>query len=362
MRYTVVTEYEERYRRMKRNFIRSALLILLVALLMSVVGCGKGDDRDIPENMQYATPEGALYRLFIPVDWNLMDAMGSSGGYASAHNYAAVFVHDYENPDGLSAKEYAEQVYLGEIRAVYPSAELGVVALSDTVLGGKAAVMMEYAGTRDLVTYRTRELICVYGDRVYVLTFAAQMDLFEGYLSVYDSVTANFKFTDVPFVPDEPVNTVKPDAEAPAGMMLASNDDVAYRFYVPDTWVLDRALPTSSAYASDTDRSNVNVTVYMPEVDQMTAEEYWALCEAEYVGVMQDYTLLSTTTGSLDGRPSNTYIYTAGVGGTAYRFAQTVATYRGMVYTVTYTALDEAFDRHAEAYEQILAAFDFRGN
>ena len=53
---------------------------------------------------------------------------------------------------------------------------------------------------------------------------------------------------------------------------------------------------------------------------------------------------------------------TATVGGTPYRFAQTVASFRGMVYTVTYTALEDVFDTHLCDYEQMLAAFDFRGN
>ena len=175
-------------------------------------------------------------------------------------------------------------------------------------------------------------------------------------------IKTNFKFDSTPYVSDEPTNTVDTTAQAPEGMMLASNDDVAYRFYVPDTWVIDTALPTSSAYVSESDRSNVNVTVYMPEATQMTAEEYWTACEQQLSAVLGDYTLVSTTPGTLDTRPSNIYIYTATVGGTAYRFAQTVASYRGMVYTVTYTALDESFDSHMDEYQDILAAFDFRGN
>ena len=94
----------------------------------------------------------------------------------------------------------------------------------------------------------------------------------------------------------------------------------------------------------------------------MKAEEYWALCEAEYARVMEDYTLVSTTATTLDTRPANTYVYTATVNGTAFRFAQTVASYRGMVYTVTYTARPELFDAHMTDYERMLAAFDFRGN
>ncbi len=348
---------------MKPIFSRLLTLLLLTALLLlSLAACGNSGEDELPENMQYATVDGAYYRLFVPTDWNLMTGMGISGAYASTQNYAAVFVRDYDNSDALTSEEYAKSVRMPDITAVYSDNQLGAIACSNTVLAGQAACLLEYTGTRDLVTYHAREIVCAYEGRVLVLTYITQMDLFDGYLSVYDSVTANFKFSDQPYVADTPVNTVNTAAPAPDGMILASNDDVAYRFYVPDTWTLNTALPTSSAYVSETDRSNVGVTVYMPEVDQMTAEEYWAQCEAEYITVMNDYTLLSTASGTLDGRPANTYIYSADIGGTTYRFAQTVATYRGMVYTVTYTALDEMFDNHMAAYEQIIAAFDFRGN
>lgn len=346
---------------MKSIAIRTLCLLLLVlTLALSLVAC-RDTDEDLPENMQYATVEGAYYRLFAPIDWNLMTEMGISGAYASAQNRAIIFAHEYDNADALDAKAYAEHYMATEIAAAYPDEGL-TFATSDTVLDGKAAVMIEYSATRDLITYRTRELVCVVGDRAYVLTYAAQFDLFEGYLPVYDSVAASFLFKDEPYAPEKPVHTVDTDADAPAGMKLASNDDVAYRFYVPEGWVLDTALPTSSVYFSEDDRSNVNVTVYMPEVDRMSAEEYWALCEAEYARAMDDYTLVSTTATTLDTRPANTYIYTATVDGTAFRFAQTVASYRGMVYTVTYTALPEVFDTHMTDYERMLAAFDFRGN
>lgn len=350
---------------MKFNvFVKILSLLLAALMLLCLVSCGADEDDGIPENMQYATSEGALYRLFVPIGWNLMTDMGVSGGYASSapENYAAVFVHDYGNPDALSAKEYAERVYLADVAAVYLDLDMASVKQAGTKLGGKSAYSLEYTGTRGLVTYRAREVLCVNEGRVYVLTFCTQTELFEGYADVYDMVKTNFRFDRAPYVADEPVNTVDPDADAPDGMKLASNDDVAYRFYVPDAWVLDKALPTSSAYVSESDRSNVNVTAYMPEAAQMTAEEYWDMCEKELSAVLGDYAFVSKTEGTLDGRPSNTYIYTATIGGTAYRFAQTVAAYRGMVYTVTYTALDETFEGHIDEYNDMLAAFDFRGN
>ena len=365
VRYTADIDIKEKGTPMKQTLkLRLAALALCLLTMVAMVGCADAGEDGIPENMQIATVEGASYRLFVPIGWNLMTDMGISGAYASsiAQNYAAVSVHEYDNAQNLTAKQYAEQIYMHSIAAVYPEGGLGAIATTDTTLGGAPACALEYTGTRGLVTYRTREVLCAYQGRIYVLTLCTQHDLFESYDEVYGLIKTNFKFDSTPYAADEPTNTVDTDAEAPDGMMLASNDDVAYRFYVPSTWTLDVSLPTSSAYVSESDRSNVNVTVYMPEATQMTAEEYWSQCEQQLRAVLDDYTLISTTPATLDTRPANTYVYTATIGGNLYRFAQTVASYRGMVYTITYTALDGTFDSHMDEYNAILAAFDFRGN
>lgn len=346
---------------MKRTLIRLvACLLCAVMLGLALVGCADGTD-DVPENMQPATVQGSLYRLYVPQDWNLMLDMGMSGAYASLQTTAVVFVRDYDAL-GMSTADYAQSVHAPLLAAAFPEHDAQLSAPTATVLDGQAAVYVDYKGTRDKVTYLGRDVVCVRDGRAYVLSFSAQMDVYEGYVSIRDEITTAFRFSAEAYEPKDAVNTVDPTAPAPAGMMLASNDDVAYRFYVPDTWVLDTALPTSSAYVSEDDRSGVTVTVRMPEVDQMTAEQYWEQASGEILAVCPDMTVLSITQTTLDTRPAHTYIYTATVGEHLYRFAQTVAAYRGMVYTVTYTALDERFDEHWSQYADILSAFDFRGN
>jgi hypothetical protein len=240
---------------------------------------------------------------------------------------------------------------------------LDTVNVVDSKLNEHDAITVGYEGTRDLVTYQGQSVVCAKDGKVYVLNFCAMKDLYEGYLGVFDTVKKNFKFSDTPFEPKEPINTVDPDADAPEGMMLASNDDVAYRFYVPKSWVLDKNLPTSSAYVSETDRSNVNVTVYMPEVDHIeSVDDYWATCLEELKKGMDIEGEVKDTEVTIDGRPGKTYEYNAKISGKTYRFAQTITSYRGMIYTITYTAAEESYDTHRDTYSDILAAFDFRGN
>lgn len=347
---------------MKRNLTRLLCLVLCLLTAASLLSACGGKDDEVPENMQYATIEGSYYRLFLPIDWTLLTDTGVSGGYASAQNKAVIYVKAYDNAEGLSADEYWTTVLQEEIASAFTSSTF-IPESTPTTLDKHDAYLYTYEGTRDLVTYTGMELLCPKDDKMYVMTFCARKDLFEGYLTVYSEVNTNFIFSDTPFEPSEPIHTVDPDAEAPAGMQLASNDDVAYRFYVPKSWILDKSLPTSSAYVSESDRSNVNVTVYMPEEDHIeSVDDYWATCLEELKKGMDIEGEVKDTEVTIDGRPGKTYEYTAKISGKTYRFAQTITSYRGMIYTITYTATEESYDTHRATYLDMLAAFDFRGN
>ena len=352
---------------MKSTVLRSFLLVLLAAaLLILPIGCGEIDENEIPENMHSVTLDGSYCRLVVPIDWNSMNDMGVTGAYISSQTYAAVFVRDYENPDGLSPADYAEQIYIGQIGEAYPEGDLGAIAVSEDTLDGKTSCVLEYEGTRNQVTYHSRVYLCSHRDRIFALTFIAQYDVFEAAFEsdrdVLANVRTNFRFLDAPWVSGEDHNTVDTSADAPEGMMLASSDDVAYRFYVPNTWVLDTALPTSSAYVSETDRSNVNVTVLMPPEDHFKeVDDYWTVCLEELKQSMTMVGEVKATAVVIDGHEdSKIYEYTAEVNGHTYRFAQAITSYRGMIYTITYTATEENFDTHYADFERILDAFEFR--
>ena len=353
---------------MKLNRIRlCALLLALTVLCLPLTACKDSEDDEIPENMQYATVEGSYYRLFLPIDWNLLTNTGLSGGYASMQNKAIIYVKDYENPENLSLQDYWDAHLLPALNAAFPASK--GVECSDSVAGklsGLDAITFNYKGTRNSESYEGLETLCAKDGKIYVLSFCARLDLYEGYLTVFDHVRENFTFSDTPFVPEDAMQVIDPDVEAPEGMKLASSDDVAYRFFVPESWVLDTKVPTSSAYVSETDRSNVNVTVYMPEVDHIeSVDDYWATAFEEIqagMTVIGEVESEEFTYGGEGSGKGKIYRYTAEIEGVTFRFAQAITSWRGMVYTVTYTALPEQFDTHYETYLDILSAFEFRGN
>ena len=350
---------------MKLRFLRVLTLLLAVCLCaVGLVACKSGEDADLPENMKHATVAGAYYRLYLPADWNLLTETGVSGGYASMQNKAVIYVKEYDNPDELTAADFWSTVLVPALLETFDgSSEVTSGEPLSGKLGDVDALTFAYEGTREMVTYQGQDVVCLKDGKVYVLTYCARKDLYEGYLGVFNTVKTNFAFKDIPFEPDEPINTVDPNAEAPEGMQLASNDDVAYRFYVPASWVLDKSLPTSSAYVSESDRSNVNVTVFMPDEGQFSSvDAYFDFCKSELETTMTFEGEVESEEFTLDGCKGKMYRYTATFGGKTYRFAQTIASYRGMIYTVTYTAKVDTFDTHYQSYRDILSAFDFRGN
>ena len=62
----------------------------------------------------------------------------------------------------------------------------------------------------------------------------------------------------------------------------------------------------------------------------------------------------------LGSREATVWEYTLTIGGVTYRYRQYIAAYRSMMYSLTYTATEENFDRHTAEVDRIVAAFSFR--
>ena len=104
---------------MKFNLSRILSLVLCLLLLATMLVACAGKDDEVPENMQYATVAGSDYRLFLPIDWNLLTDTGVSGGYASAQNVAIIYAKVYDNPEGLSVEEYWTSIHQPAVAAAF---------------------------------------------------------------------------------------------------------------------------------------------------------------------------------------------------------------------------------------------------
>jgi len=189
------------------------------------------------------------------------------------------------------------------------------------------------------------------------------------------------------------------DAWVPAGMQLASTDAVDYKLYVPSSWTVDVSTGIVSAYVSSTDRSNITMTAFNLEGEDvtMTPQEYWTRYEQQLLDTFPDLTYLDpstilsseeTTTAPEtsdeqeeaepitdasqldrknnpvttllgDNQSAAKYYYTATVTGTLCQYMQVVCIRGGIVYLFTYSAVPSNFANHVEEVDSILANFSF---
>ncbi len=152
------------------------------------------------------------------------------------------------------------------------------------------------------------------------------------------------------------------EAQGPEGFLLAENEGADYYFYYPATWILDRCdAGMTSAYVSETDFSNVSVTVFTASAEYKSlpdyAKDYYF---TQFKDNFQNLTLEYNQDGSL--KRSNLKIdesdaiavnFSAVFAGENYSFRAWFLYYNGYIYTVLYTAKSAVFESHLEVAGQI---------
>ena len=145
-------------------------------------------------------------------------------------------------------------------------------------------------------------------------------------------------------------------------MKLASNSDVAYLFFVPESWVINQNEQIYAAYVEE-DRASVSVVPYMPDAESMSIAEFSKMTKDKLVEIVGEsgYAADSESEASLGGRMAVAHRYRLTIDGKTYEYLQVVAAYKSMIYSVTYTApSQEIFDKHIQEVEAIIGAFSFR--
>ena len=382
-------------------FVRIAALLCCVAMLFVCASCANTGDSNVPLGMKNATAAGDDFRLFVPSVWNINTAYGISGAYYTMSKQSSVSVVKYEvtaemraelelitepaeteaqtQADTTEGESSTEEPVLGlsGLRIDWFFTNRVLPTVEEMALGGSLIQVTEdtRSGVLDDANARQHHLtatvrgnkmhfnyiIAERGDAFYVFSFIAVDDLYLSLSADVQRMVDEFYF-DAPYVPDDYMKELDLNAEVPEGMRLASNNDVAYRFYVPTEWTLNRDEEIFSAYLTS-DRSSVSVVPYMPDVESMSVSEFFALCEDMMKTTAGEggYELLKTEKEiDLGGRMATAYTYTFTVGGVKYQYKQVVAAYNSMIYSLTYTALPEHFEAHLADVDRMIDAFVFR--
>ena len=358
-----------------KTFLRFTALLLCAVMPRSAVACVKDAEEGIPEGMQLAVAANSDFRLFIPTTWNINTAYGVSGGYFILSTQSNVSVVKYAITDDMSAAMQSVAAVTGEERIQWFFANEALPAVAQIAFDGavkeeapKEATLLGDANAwryhhSAYINQKTLHILHVIAERenaFYVFSFTCEDSHYSTLLTDVEKMLEEFYF-DKPYVSDSYAKPLDQDATAPNGMQLASNDDVAYRFYVPTAWTVDREQEIFAAYTED--RSGVSIVPYMPEVESLSVGDFFTMCREmmESTAGTEGFEMLAEETKvDLGGREATVYVYRYTVGGREYRYKQVVAAYKSMIYSLTYTSTPEHFDTHLGDVDKIIEAFEFR--
>lgn len=355
-----------------------AAILLCLCMILGFTSCSVDKNGDVPDGMQIASAAGADYYLYVPTTWNINTYYGISGAYFNLTNLSNVSVKKYEQTDALKTEmQTAELADSASARIAwyyetYCKPTVDAIALGDSVsvedagtattLDGENAMQFTLKATINGKVSRMHHVIAERKNAFYVFTFSVTEDLYEMLWTDVETMLNEFSFTDTPYEPDI-AKEIDPDADAPEGMKLASNEEVAYRFYVPSSWVINENERVFAAYVED-DRANVSIVPYMPDSESMTIAEYSKMTKdklLEIVGKENYVVVEDERETTLGGRVAVVHRYQLKIDGRAYEYLQIITTYKSMVYSLTYTApTQEIYEKHIEEVERIIDAFAFR--
>ncbi|MCL2099027.1 MAG: hypothetical protein FWH24_01140 [Oscillospiraceae bacterium] len=175
----------------------------------------------------------------------------------------------------------------------------------------------------------------------------------------------------------ENIEAVFIDEETGEAFKLANNQAVDFYFHYPEDFIMDKNAVMISIYVNDHEiietefdtgaalsfyvNPNLSAYVFSMQETYDDVERYWN----EYM-----HPALSETFGGVAvelseavevaGIQGQKYIYSGTLGGKEYKFAQIIFFRDREIYTLTYTATPEKFDRHSRVLDIVSETFNFK--
>ena len=327
------------------------LLTMTVALLACLLVFTACNNDGVPDGMKSVTLEGEPFILYVPENWS----DNRSSGISSAHSGLNVIVSArYYTPAGedVTLDSYVA-AYLEDCEKTYEDFSF---TRKDASLGKNTpAARIEYDfSTGAQSDTKAVQYIAMQGEDAIMLSFYCNSSSFDSYAEDFEKIRSEFVFT-AKSVKNDSVT----DKHTPAGMKIASGDDLNYVFYAPNSWITDLSDEHSYAYYPESGKPNVSVTAYTPS-DLMTAEQYFEFCEEDYKKHLSGYELIGSAQRAVAERDAISYTYKTVYGETELRTMQTVFVYNDLLYSITYTAHADRFEEHLDDLEKMLDSFRFR--
>ncbi len=357
---------------MLKNLIKIiAALLIAILLISSMAACSKSD---IPDGYQLVVCEGDSFRLYVPTQgWMPNTTSGVTGAYFSVTENISINVYVADDAGDMTVEEYWEycNAKYAETLEEYSSNEKA----EKCALGGRPAQKNIYSAKMTVIdgdevrtnTFKFMQITAQYEGETYLLVYCAPEEHFDSYREVFEGnadgegVIPYFTFAS-PYESEEE-RKYSDKEDIPDGMKLISTDEVGYRFFVPENWIVNGRADFPAAYYSDSDSSNVSLQVYMLNLESddslNTPEKYFETCCERYEDVFDAFTLDGEEDIEMAGAKAKQYIYTIETGGVEYKQLQAIV-FRGAYYVLTYTSSPETFDSHLDDIEKMIENFKMR--
>ena len=331
-----------------------AILLCVIFVLPVAVSCDSDDGT--PEGMQSTTLNGEPFVFYVPETWtDNRDSGISSAYYSLSKGIMATAKHfpcDKETVDaGIEA-------YVANIKAqnaeMLKDQKYTVKQEGEDRLSGSLAQKYVYTYDHDEDNLTVSQYYTFHAGNIVVLSLYVISDYYDEAINDFTKIKNNF------ILCEKKVSDKVEIAEN--GMKKASSDDMQYLCYVPKTWNTNLEDNITYAYFPESGNPNVTVTCYSPD-ENYNVQQFYELLEHNYkkqgyeiVGEKKEITVAGRKSVSFE------YVIKQGKGEfeTRYKLKQVVIGYNDLMYSITYTALEERFDAHLDDVELIIKNFKFR--
>lgn len=235
-------------------------LFSIIFVLLFLFSCQNGD---VPRGMKIASDTSKVYySLYVPKSW-IIDSMDNiSSCHASDSDRTSISIKKTSYSD--EAKWWSD--YKSAITSTFDDFTL-ISEGEDTVISTLNAKKYVFTCSFHGESFYKYEIISVkHGESVYEISIKYQGYTKNGTVTYtddthkenIDKILSNFKFNSNLTDSGEVVYNVK---NTPSDMKCASNTKIVdYCLFVPNAWVVEKTVGTvSSAYVSETDKTNVSV-------------------------------------------------------------------------------------------------------
>ena len=133
------------------------------------------------------------------------------------------------------------------------------------------------------------------------------------------------------------------DTDVPSGMKLASNTDVvAYKLFVPESWLVTLNDTRTAVQVSDTDTTNINIAQWNYTG---SFEDWW---EKEYkpqvfeMGAYKEITVLEEGSDILlNQKAAKKYVYTAKLGDSFFKYEVIACIHQASIHVIHITYMQD---------------------